>query len=318
MKKIFLSLLLIGFVLNTYSQSTLYLSKFEIIGMHESYQESITNIFHGYLLKNNNYNIVFDNNIPENFTITNLQINAKNENCEFFIKSNLNALGDLIIVSISLYNTSTNELVWSDILKAENVEDLDPILYRFSKVIGTQFSASQETDIYDVSEYESNELKRFEANSNLGIFIGAAYTFMDDVDQNSSEGFGLILSYDTREYILEAKGEIYLSDINHYLFSIDLLKPLYIKRNTPFYGMGMAYGGSTIHFQEKSTYNYFSDLETVTHSKGGILLEAHGGYILNRNSNVNLRLTITPYVGLYKVNNQNPYGFKFNIALLFD
>jgi len=230
MNKLTINLLLIGLCINVFSQSKLYLPNFEVIGLHESFQQSASNIFNGYMLKNKKYNVVFDQSVIHDYSIENLQKNAHSKNCDYFIKNNLNALGDLIIVNISLYETETSTLVWSDILKAKSLEDLDPVFYRFSKVIGTENKASDETDIYDVSEYESAELKRYEANSNFGIFIGGAYTFLNNVEHNTSEGFGMILSYDARDYILEARGELFFSEINHYSFNIDILKPLYVRK----------------------------------------------------------------------------------------
>lgn len=318
MKKLTLNLFLIGLCMNIFGQSKLYLPNFEVIGLHESFQQSASNIFNGYLLKNKKYDIIFDQIAIQDYSIETLQKNAKLKNCNYFIKSNLNALGDLIIVNISLYETETSTLVWSDILKAKNLEDLDPVFYRFSKVIGTESKASDETDIYDVSEYESAELKRYEANSNFGIFIGGAYTFMSNVEQNTSEGFGMILSYDAREYILEARGELFFSDINHYSFNIDILKPIYVRKNTPFFGFGIGYGGTSIDFKEPATYNYYTDYEINTYSGGGLLLQIHGGYLFNRNSNVNLRLNLSPFIASYRVHDKMVTGIKFNVALLFD
>jgi hypothetical protein len=318
MKKLVFSILLIGIFISTNAQSNLFVTHFEVIGLHESYKESVSNVFIGYLLKNNKYKLTFKDDLNIDFSINDLQQKAKAENCEYFIKSNLNALGELIIVSVSLYETENLNLIWSDILKAKTIEDIDPILYRFSKIIGTEFTANDESDIYDVSEYESDELKRYEANSNIGIFIGGAYTFMQDVEQNASEGFGLILSYDTRDYLLEAKGELFFSDINHYSFSIDILNPIYIKRNTPFYGFGLSFGGTSVDFKEKYTYNYYADYDVVSYSKGGLILEAHAGYIFNRNSNVNLRLNVSPFLSLYEVKDKTPYGVKFYVSLFFD
>lgn len=319
MKKIKLLALLMCFgIVSLYSQPKVYLPNFEIIGLHESFQQSASNIFEGYMLKNNKYEVFFDQFGLQDYSTENLQKNAKTQQCEYYVKNSLNALGELIIVNISLYETATNKLVWSDIMKAKNVEDLDPIFYRFSKVIGTEYKASEESDIYDVSEYEANELKRYEANSNFGIFIGGAYTFMNNVENNTSEGFGIILSYDTRDYLLEATGELYFSDINHYSFNIDMLVPVYSKRNTPFFGGGIGFGGTSIEYKERVNYNYYSDYETFTDSKGGLIFQAHAGYLFNRNSNVNLRMTVSPFIGLYEVKDENPVGIKFNVALLFD
>ena len=270
------------------------------------------------MLKQNKYSIIFNDNHKTDFSLENIQKKANENNCEYFVKGELSALGDLIIVSVSLYETSTSELVWSDLMKAKFVEDLDPILSRISKVIGTKNKASEESDIYDVSEYESNELNRYVANSNFGLFIGGTYTFMDDVEQNVSEGFGAILSYDTRDLILEAKGELYFSDIDHYLISIDLLKPLLPKRNTYYVGFGLGYGGTQIAVEKPYTYNNYSDITTTSYDSGGLILQAHGGYIINRNSNVNFRVNLTPFVCLYQVNDKTPFGFKFYLALLFD
>ena len=310
-------LLLLSQVL--WSQTKVYFQNFETINLHKDYEISASKLFHSYLLHKNDFAIFYQNNQNDNQNLEFIKSEAQKNNCDHFIKGELNALGNLIIVSVSLYNTESSELIWSDVLKAKQVDDLDPVLQRLAKALVNKEKANLDSDIYDISEYESQELTRIQANTNFGLLIGGAYTLLKDAKSNNSEGFGAIVSWDVRDLILEAHGELYFNDINHYLISIDALYPFYNKRNTPFVGAALGFSGVTALFNKKNNYNYYNDYYYIhSYSSGGLLFKLHAGYLFNRNSNVSLRATISPFVDLYKVNGLIPCGVMINLALLFD
>lgn len=96
---------------------------------------------------------------------------AQQTNAQYYILISLNRLGETVIVSISMYKATTNEKVWWDKMKASSPDDLDPILERLAKNVGTHNKASVPVSIYGVTKYESKELRKIEHNSSFGLSL---------------------------------------------------------------------------------------------------------------------------------------------------
>ncbi|MCK4661630.1 MAG: hypothetical protein KAT68_02090 [Bacteroidales bacterium] len=313
---------------NVKSQEKVYLPYFEAINIHSGYQYSATKLFKTYLINYNNYIVMIDDTSAAkhtNYNVEKLREKAKSLNTDYFIIGELNSLGEKIIVSIVMYKTDDGSKYWNDILKAKNPDDLDPVLQRLANSIGKDENASESGDIYNVSEYESKELERYKANKNFGILIGGSYTIMDKVDENFSPGMGMFLSYDARNLILDIKVEGYFKDIKLYQIALDAAYPLKNTRSTPFIGGGLGYSGTTADKEKKlpsgyshNYYDYDYDYYEYRDYGGGIMLRANGGYIFNRNSNVNLRFSATGFMNLYKIHGQYPVGIIFNMAIIFN
>jgi hypothetical protein len=199
-------------------------------------------------------------------------------------------------------------------LKALTPDDLDPIMEKMATNIGIT-KPSNDGDIYGVTNYESKELNKIGANRYFGITIGGGYAFVQNVSKNVPAGFGLMGSYDMRNFIFNIKAEAYFSDVSVYYFNIDALYPLNSKKNTPFINGGMGYGGVSIYHKNENTNMYMNS--TTRNADGGLILFAGGGYIINRNSDVSLRFSGNLYAPLFQVNNTMPLGLLFTVSLLF-
>ena len=223
----------------------------------------------------------------------------------------MNALNEVLIISMTMYNTADSNKIWSDVLKARTPDDLDPILQRFANNIGTDQKASKDGDIYSVTNYDSKELTKVDASANYGVSISGSYSFVEKVDNSTSAGFGLLASYDLRDVILDIQGDFLFGDIQIYDVRISGLYPFKNSKNTPFVGGSIAWGGTTLKY--KPSGSYYND----RFSDGGLAMFVNGGYIFNRNSNVNFRLAGSFIFPLYKTETQRPIGFMINAAILF-
>ena len=195
MKKSFLLLTLIfALFTTTLAQEKIYFPFFELINVHQEYQYSTSKLLKTYTDNAGKYQILLParpsegNQYVESYTQT--WENARNIGARYFMTGEMNALQEVMIVSVSLYNTADGQLIWSDLLKAATLDDLDPILILLSKSIGTKYKASELEDIYSVSEYDSNELKKKEANTSFGIFLGGVTTVYSGVDQTLLKWIG--------------------------------------------------------------------------------------------------------------------------------
>ncbi|MEO9477458.1 MAG: hypothetical protein ABJG41_18070 [Cyclobacteriaceae bacterium] len=313
MKKLILLFALALTGLTAHTQEKVYFPYFEMINVHGGYQYSTSKLLKTYIDNAGRYQLILPpkqeegDYFPETFAET--RENALAQGAPFFLTGEMNALEDIMIVSIGLYRTDDGQLIWSDLLKAASLDDLDPILILLSKAVGTKTKASQMEDIYSVSEFETNELTKKDASSTFGVYIGGVHTFHPNVRNNFSSGFGAKISYDLRDLILDLNGEFYFGDVDVLDFNLSALYPFTQGRKTPFVGGGLGYGSHRITQDEAS----FAPSENAK----GLLGYAHAGYIFSRTSNVQLRATVTAYSAMYRLQGQVPFGMGFNLALSF-
>lgn len=295
------------------AQEKVYFPFFELINIHEDYQYSTSKLLKTYIEREGKYQLILPRKptegsyLPETFAES--QERAKTQGTNYFLSGEMNALEDLMIISINLYRTEDGKIVWSDVLKAASLDDLDPILRLLSKALGTKNKASMMEDIYSVSDYETNELSKKDASSTFGISIGGVHTFHTDLDQNFSSGFGAKISYDLRDLILDVNGEFYFGEIDVIDLNLSALFPLSQGRRSPFVGGGLGYGSHKMSSNENSLNS--------SQRSAGLLAYAHAGYIFSRTSNVHLRATLSAYSATYEIANQVPFGLGFNLALSF-
>ncbi len=314
MKKPLIVLLAITLIsLSSYAQEKVYFPFFELINVHSDYQYSTSKLLKTYVDNAGRYQLILParpqegSYYPETFAES--WENAKSQGAAYFLTGEMNALEEILIVSIGLYRVEDGNLVWSDVLKAASMDDLDPILILLAKSLGTKNKASELEDIYSVSQFETNELTKKDATSTFGIFLGGFQTFHSSANQNFSSGFGAKISYDLRDLILDINGEFYFGEIEMYDINLSALYPFTQGRKSPFLGGGLGYGKHTIDL-DNTTYN-------GSVSNSGLLVYGHAGYIFSRTSNVQLRGTVSVYSATYEVDNEVPFGMGFNLTLSF-
>ena len=300
------------------AQEKVYIPWFEVMGMHPDYQLSLTRLFRSYVESGERYTVVLPE-VPENPVslpgMEEIKALAQENGAAWFFTGELNRLSERVICTFSLYETATGNKVWSDLMRAAHPDDLDPILKRVAESMGTTQKASKVNDIYSVTDFDSRSLNQMRAQYLYGVSVGGAYPFLRDVESLFGAGFGVMASYDSRNLILDIKGEAYFSDVDFYFLSLDALYPLTDRNHTPFVLGGLGIGGMDVYFENEPIQGIYYNYDP--HHSGGLLLFLGGGYIINRHSEVNLRLGARTFLPVFRVDGQYAPGVLFNATILF-
>jgi len=316
-KNLFIALMLL-ISMAAQSQDKVYMPFFNIENMHSAYQISAAKIFRSYVNANNKYLLLLPETTDTIYTVESFdqtQKNAKTAGAKYFLIAEMNALNDVMIVSMSLYKTSDTSRVWGDMLKARTLEDLDPILQRFAKNLGTDKKASVDGDIYTVTDYDAKELNKISTTPHCGLAICGGYFLVNKVKNSTPAGFGLLATYDVRDVIFDLEGDFLFGDIKSYGVRISGLYPFKSSKNTPFVGGSIAWSGISATY--KNSYYDYSNYYSNNRSGGGLALYANGGYIFNRNASVNFRVTGSFVLPTYKVGDKYPVGGQLGGAIIF-
>jgi hypothetical protein len=313
-----LAIVITAFICTTVTaQEKVYMPYFEVINMHKDYSLSASRLFKLYAEQADKYQIV----LPEKFDtlapvagFEKVKATAATLQAPCFCTGEINRLGEMAVVVISLYKTQDGTKIWTGTLKALQPEDLDPVMNRLASGMNNKTKVGDTEDIYNVTNYDGQELNKITANGYFGAEIGGALILLSDVGSNLPAGFGILLTRDVRTIIVDLKGEFYFGDIDFYGVSISLEYPLINKRNTPFISGGLGYSGVSVTTDHVDAWGYhFNDEQ----NNAGLTFYFGGGYLFNRNSDVNIRINPSFFFSGYKICNQYPAGLLINIAMLF-
>jgi len=317
MKKIFTLLVIIFLSQISLGQEKVYFPGFEAINVHAKYQYISSKLFHNYVTEQNKYSIVLPDNLKKGEEYieskSETQQQAKALKTPYYILADMSAMGNLLIVQMKMYNTSTNELFWTDVVKADKIEDLDPVLNTLAKNLGISESHLKTDNIYNVTNYKSKLLNKKNASDSWGITLGGGTLFAKDIKSAGQSGFGVLKSYDMRNLILDLKAELYFGDYqnNSTRIGMNILIPHSEKDHSLVYGGGLYYGGTQ--FELKNDNNFYEyDVR-----KSGLEIEGNIGYLINRTSSVQLRLMASPFYNFYKVRNNSVAGVRFGLIATF-
>ncbi|TAL68659.1 MAG: hypothetical protein EPN82_10300 [Bacteroidetes bacterium] len=315
MKKRILSLFIVVSAIicvysNLYSAEKVYMPFFELINVHADYQYSVARLFKNYVDEQGRYILIIPQRADSLIAqppLNEIRETAKSNDCSFFIVADMNRIGETVIISVSMYKTENSQLIWKDRLKANTPDDIDPILQKLSRVIGTEHKAAEDGDIYSVTSYESQQLKQIHSISAFGISIGGALLMSNPfIDDPFSGGGGIFWSYDIRTVLFEVDAQSYFLgsySVGH--LSIDVYRPFFAESSTPFLGGGLGFGYTT----------------GASNGQGnGMMLFVGGGYIFGRTADVGLRVRAQYMLGAFKVENTEkslPHGFMLNMELYF-
>jgi hypothetical protein len=288
------------------AQQKVYMPFFEVLNIHQDYQYSLSKLFQKYVADQGKYEIIlpaWNNELYPSETRDATQSKAIGMGFPYFIKGDLNALGDLIIVTMSMFRTDNGEEIWNSLLKANKMDDLDPILVTLARNLGEKKVTSTAGDIYSVTEQEGKELSEIETKISTGLLLGGAYPF----GKTFAPGFGILTTYDNRNVIYGLDANLFLTSNNTlgYL-AITADAPFTTAKNTGFAGGGLGFGWLSIQDAVNSTSG---DV------RSGLMLFAGGGYILNRTSSVRLIIGSRIFVPLFKVDNSIIPGINFYVAV---
>ena len=307
-----------------FSQKSIYFPSFEAINVDKSNVYVAALLFKNYTNKNPKYKLV----LPENFnkntfydhTLANkTQEIAKEKQTDYYILSDMMAVGDLLTIHMKMYETSSGRMVWADAMKLDALEDLEIVMRLFAEHIGSKTPATGERDIFSITGYENRELNKKGTNRSYGIYLIGGITDIDRSHLNF--GAGALMSFDTRNLIIDLKFEFFESDDDDLWGvkgGVNIIKPLTQKAKTSFIGFGAVYGYTSVETKKNnrgdSVYYYsYRDRDR----NGGIEIEGCFGYLINRTSKVSFRAAAYPFLGFYRVENSSSKGIRFGFIVTF-
>ncbi len=322
MKKILLTLFTCGMIIFSFAQESVYFPGFETINVNTKYQYVTSTLFKTYVKASGTYQIILPNDFPKTGgyieTKEETKQNALRHKASYYILSDMSSIGNLLIVNMDMHNSSSGEIVWSESLKADELEDLDPVIQLLANALGSDEPAVEAGNIYSVTQYDSNELKKREATNTTGVYVGGQVLLVSDIKDNMLSGFGITKTYDTRNFILDIKAEFYFSETsNSSRLGMNILKPLTDENKTLLIGGGLFYGGTSIQKNIDVDYDQFILIEEKEFSNSGLEIEGNFGILINRLSNVQLRAMISPCVALYDLDGKTISSIRLGITANF-
>jgi hypothetical protein len=321
MKKITLTLTLIfGLISVLQAQMPkVFLPYLEAINIKKDFQISSTKLLKNYIDLENKYQVVMDSNKDTLFDSEKSNEEIKNKaaqmNAKYFIKGSLNRVGENVIVNVSLFETESGNKIWFDQLKAMNPEDLDPIMQRIGKTLGSQeLKASASDDIYSVTNNETASLNQKQTNNSFGVSIGGISPFNHDFLLTT---LGIGWYFDARNFVFDIRPTWGFDNKDNTVFNValEMYKPHSNNANSAFYGGGLSYSYTEARVGDLST-----NLES--YSGKGININVGGGYLFNRTSSVSLRLGANLFYGFYDIylgtkTKSSPFGGELKLEILF-
>ena len=247
--------------------------------------------------------------------------NAADANSLYFMDGEIHSLRGVFVISLGLYETATGNRVWHDMVKGSIEEDLDPLLSRLGRSFLTNKTAKTDIEIDEVTEYDLQgvELKQIKVNHYMGLLLGGKYLFGEE----TLSGIGLAYTYDASTFLFNLNFEYYPSSsfldssnepqrkLRSGTFALGAMMPLTKKRSTPFLDGGLEYSFLS------SEIDWGDDSDPTGSTQSGIGLYVGGGYLINRNSTVNLRIYGGLSFPMYSLEDENYPGFKFGIITSF-
>lgn len=236
---------------------------------------------------------------------------AVEKGCTKYIIAEFTRLGENVILSFKLYNTSSDAPIWADRLKAANPDDFDPIIQRVARTIGTNEKATTDQDIYNVTENETKLPKRKKVNSYFGIGIGGMVPLSPVVEMDA--GLNFFGMYDTQtlligiDWNLWGIGDSDNNRLDYMDFGLSVYYPFGRRFVAPYVGGGLSY--SIVDFNTEVMYrtqDYYSketkkEYGTYYDSQSGVGAFVGGGVMLNRASNVVLFAEVKYFINFYKL-----------------
>jgi len=322
-------------VASVIASERVYMPLFELTNIHGDYQFATSKLFQRYAEKEGRYEVVIPAQTDTVQTLpskADVQKTAERKGCTKFILADLTRLGETVVVTLSLYGTQSGKLLWSDAMKAAGPNDLDPILERMAKNIGTNNTASKTEDIYTVTQKEETKLRKKRVNKSFGFGI-LGFTMINKPGPQFQPGLELFWSYDSRNIFFQIDGSFnFYSDTEDYSYeyygekrkiSVDetlanlslglsAYYPIFDSDITPFLGGGVSFTSTIIDYECDSYY-----FEDESDSKTGLWVRLGGGFLFNRTSNVTFRIRAEYAFSTYKLEDRIMHGPQVTLEIGF-
>ena len=309
----------------TAQNNTVYFPFFELINLNEdpNLQYSSSKLLKSYIEDNQRFRIILPETKNTYYTYQSEQLvieEAIAYNAGYYLRGELHELGGILIISLGLYETNTGNRVWHDMVKGSTINDIDPLLSRLGRSFLSNRTAKRDIEIDEVTEYDARglELQQIKVNHFVGIMLGGKHLF----DGETLSGFGLYYTYDASTFLFNLNFDLYPSSsllenerfegrkLRNGNFSIGASLPFTRKRSTLYLEGGLEYGFMSIH-RDPDFY------EDTIETNGGVGVYFGGGYLINRNSTVNLRVFSAVSIPMYTIEDRNYPGLKFGMIISF-
>lgn len=260
---------------------------------------------------------------PESYSDT--RESAELLSTKYFVVGEFLKLEKLYYIKITLYATSSGLVFWSSSNQTKYVEDIPVILKEMAVKLATEEKMSQPGDLYLVSRSEGKKINRIHSNKRIGFTTGAMLPLNEGEIDHINPGFGGLLSFDLRNFILETTAEIYFGkdslhdgnyydniSNNYYNLGINAIYPLSSTNSAPFVCLGSAFS------YRESKVDYYPVWPGMPSSEKlydqGIFVSGGGGYMLKRNSDAALFVYARTYAYVRDFGAIN-YGLMLNFSL---
>ena len=316
-----------------YASERVYLAPFNMVGLNPDFGVAAEKLMNAYAEDDGRYILV--NHAEEDSVKADDRsaINQKaiEKNCTKFIMAEFTRLGENVITSFKLYDINNEAAVWSDRLKAKNPDDFDPIIQRVARNIGTKKKATNDDDIYSVTEQETKKPRKKGVSTYHGLNIIGDLALAPEA--NMAAGLGYFMFYDARDFLFGL--DISLSNLGSddtkptfYDITLSMFYPFGSSNITPFVGGGFAYSWRYTFLDDAS---YYDNDDTIGAS--GISGNIGGGLIFNRASrvaffiqakyffdffsteHVDKVVQTDRYSKAYTTKKYHVHGFKFSLGL---
>ncbi|SHK70332.1 hypothetical protein [Fibrobacter sp. UWB12] len=317
-----------------YAAERVYLAPFSMVGLNEDFGIAAEKLMNAYIDDNGRYVLV---NYTEEDSVKagdreSANKIAKDKNCTKFILAEFTRLGENVITAFKLYDVNNESPVWSDRLKAKNPDDFDPIIQRVAKNIGTKRKATNDDDIYTVTEQETKNPKKKGVTSYWGGKIVGSLP-LNPSEAKMDAGLGAFVLYDAKDLLFGFDWSMSnLGDNDDRTTLIDLTLSAFYAFNTsnisPFAGGGLSYSMRMNNNDDRYINGHYVDDSEAN----GISMQIGGGVLFNRASRVMFITQVnyfidffeTPFIefktddkGNTNVIEKKHYmnGFKFSLGL---
>lgn len=320
-----ISLILVMAISWGYGQKVVYFPGFELINMEEAggLQYSTSKLIKSYIEDNHEFTVLLDDQIGTVYlnkeSLAASAQKAEAMGARYVMRGEIHYLQGVYIISLGVYEAQNNQQVWHDMVKGAAEQDLDPLLSRLGRSFFTSKTAKTDIEIDEVTEYDQQgvELAQIKVNHFAGIMLGGKHIPGEGV----LSGFGLAYTYDASTVLFNLDFELYPTSnilfdhdspnrkLQSGAISLGVMYPITRKRSTFFINGGMEYGYNKI-------TDEVWDIE-YSNAESGIGAFVGLGFLVNRNSTVNLRMFAAASIPFYEVDGTNLTGVKFGIVTSF-
>ncbi|MFH1221274.1 MAG: hypothetical protein V1694_12600 [Candidatus Eisenbacteria bacterium] len=209
----------------------------------------------------------------------------------------LTRLGGKVVVQVKLYqaSSSSSEAVQSEMLTADSVEDLAPVLLRVARTLSGNPSSA---DIYSVTPEEAPPLRREESHRSVGFALGGA-VFTSEGPEGVLGGAGAYWLYDARWTLFDLGAHLFGGSGGvHGGLDIGLMLPLLTERITPYVGAGLSLAGTS----NKS-------------ASGGMGFFGSAGVFLGRTADVHFRVDLRYFRSAYELEGTSIDAIIFSLGI---